>query len=254
MPPPLDPARRARRTGHCRSPAPRPPAACAAPIVSRFTPPSTAIGSERPLRSVSSRSHASLGSTSRMNACPPKPGWTVITSSRSTASRNGSTASAGVSGLMAIPACRPAWRIAPMTRAASSSASTWKTIRSLPARAKRSTYWSGALIIRWAWNGRTECGRRASTTTGPKLMLSTKWPSITSRWIESTPAASARSTSSPSAEKSAFRMLALICAPLIGRRPRPWQAGPAAAAPCLRAGRAAGRRRRRSLARGYRGR
>src|SRR5690606_12259004 len=40
-------------------------------------------------------------------------------------------------------------------------------------------------------------------TCGPKVMLGTKWPSITSRWIQSAPAAATASTSSPSREKSA---------------------------------------------------
>ena len=40
------------------------------------------------------------------------------------------------------------------------------------------------------------CGRSAFTTGGPKVMLGTKWPSITSRWIQSAPAASTARVSS----------------------------------------------------------
>ena len=68
----------------------------------------------------------------------PTPGWTVMTSSRSTWSSHGRTASAGVSGLRAIPGRLPARSISAITARGSSSASTWKTIRSLPACAKRS--------------------------------------------------------------------------------------------------------------------
>ena len=44
------------------------------------------------------------------------------------------------------------------------------------------------------------------TTSGPKVMLGTKWPSMTSTWIQSAPAASTARTSSPSLAKSAARI------------------------------------------------
>jgi hypothetical protein len=50
------------------------------------------------------------------------------------------------------------------------------------------------------------CGRSAFTTAGPIVMLGTKWPSMTSMWIQSAPAASIARTSSPSLAKSAERM------------------------------------------------
>src|ERR1700744_6036527 len=43
-------------------------------------------------------------------------------------------------------------------------------------------------------------------TSGPYEMLGTKCPSITSRWIQSAPAASTARTSSPSFEKSEARI------------------------------------------------
>ena len=61
-----------------------------------------------------------------------------MTRSKSTWSSHGTTASAGVSGFSAIPARLPARSISAMTARGSSSASTWKTMRSLPAWAKRS--------------------------------------------------------------------------------------------------------------------
>ena len=49
-------------------------------------------------------------------------------------------------------------------------------------------------------------GRSAFTTSGPMVILGTKWPSITSTWIQSAPAASTARTSSPSFAKSAARI------------------------------------------------
>ena len=43
-------------------------------------------------------------------------------------------------------------------------------------------------------------------TSGPKEMFGTKWPSMTSRWIQSAPAAVTSRTSSPSLAKSAARI------------------------------------------------
>src|SRR5271166_6038639 len=45
--------------------------------------------------------------------------------------------------------------------------------------------------------------RMASSTTGPRVMLGTNRPSITSTWIQSAPAASTAQTSSPKRVKSA---------------------------------------------------
>ena len=42
--------------------------------------------------------------------------------------------------------------------------------------------------------------------SGPMVMLGTKWPSMTSTWIQSQPAASMARTSSPSRAKSAERI------------------------------------------------
>jgi hypothetical protein len=50
------------------------------------------------------------------------------------------------------------------------------------------------------------CGRAARTRSGPKVMLGTKWPSITSMWIWSAPALSTASISAPSLAKSLARI------------------------------------------------
>ena len=67
------------------------PAAAASPAVSTLMPPSISISHARPRASISLRAAATLSSTSGMNACPPQPGFTLITSSRSIWSRYGST-------------------------------------------------------------------------------------------------------------------------------------------------------------------
>src|SRR5277367_3508586 len=55
-------------------------------------------------------------------------------------------------------------------------------------------------------------------TGGPKVMLGTKWPSITSRWIQSAPAATTARTSSPSLAKSADRIEGAMITGLDTRR------------------------------------
>src|SRR5689334_5840948 len=60
-------------------------------------------------------------------------------------------------------------------------------------------------------------------TGGPRVRLGTKWPSMTSTWSWSAPAASTRAIASPSAAKSADRMLGAI----LMVRPYPKAVGPA---------------------------
>src|SRR5215510_12463474 len=60
--------------------------------------------------------------------------------------------------------------------------------------------------MRWTSKGFLVTLRIPCITTGPKLILGTKCPSITSIWIQSAPASSMARTSSPSFEKSAERI------------------------------------------------
>src|SRR5207253_4137760 len=60
--------------------------------------------------------------------------------------------------------------------------------------------------IRWASIGSLVARRTASTTWGPKVRLGTKWPSMTSTWIRSAPAASASFTCSARRPMSAERI------------------------------------------------
>src|SRR5437588_604333 len=65
---------------------------------------------------------------------------------------------------------------------------------------------SGRSIIKWASIGSLVARRTASTTWGPKVRLGTKWPSMTSTWIRSAPAASASFTCSARRPMSAERI------------------------------------------------
>src|SRR6185312_4925124 len=75
-----------------------------------------------------------------------------------------------------------------------------------PALAKASRKGSHGAIIRCVSNVFLLSGRIAFTRSGPKEILGTKCPSITSRWIQSAPAASTARTSSPNLAKSAARI------------------------------------------------
>src|ERR1051326_5321416 len=77
---------------------------------------------------------------------------------------------------------------------------------SAPALAKACKYGSAGAIIRCTSRSFGVLRRSALTTSGPMVMLGTKWPSITSTWIQSAPAASTARTSSPSLAKFAERI------------------------------------------------
>ena len=57
------------------------------------------------------RSVLTFSSTSGINSCPPNPGCTLITSTRSTSSRTSKIISAGVSGFTDTPTLTPSERI-----------------------------------------------------------------------------------------------------------------------------------------------
>jgi len=59
------------------------PAAAIPPMLSAFTPPSISSRTVRPDASMRLRACASLVSALRMNFCPPNPGFTDISSTRS---------------------------------------------------------------------------------------------------------------------------------------------------------------------------
>src|SRR5712692_5598689 len=140
------------------------------------------------------RSRRILSGLWTMKFWPPKPGSTVITLTRTMYGRISRNISTDVAGLMATPASSPSSLIACTVRYSDVVASTWTSMRLAPAFAKASMNCSGCSIIRWASIGRSVTLRTASTTSGPKVKLGTKWPSMMSTWMRSAPAATASRT------------------------------------------------------------
>ena len=141
-----------------------------------------------------------------MNFWPPKPGFTVITQTRSARSSTCATASAGVPGLSATPARMPAARIAWSVRWTCGPASTCAVRMSAPAAAKASIEGSTGAIIRWTSITVVTWRRKAATAGGPKVRFGTKWLSITSTCTQSAPWSSTARISRPKSAKSAERI------------------------------------------------
>ncbi|AEH53145.1 hypothetical protein BCO26_1087 [Heyndrickxia coagulans 2-6] len=112
----------------------------------------------------------------------------------------------GVAGFKTTPGFTPRDRISWIVRWRCLHASTWTEIVSAPAFAKASKYWSGFSIIKWTSSGSFVTGRTAPTTSGPIVMFGTKWPSITSIWIQSAPPSSTSLISSPNFAKFADKI------------------------------------------------
>ena len=115
---------------------------------------------------------AILSSWSGMNACPPKPGSTVITSTRSTARRSGRMALPVVPGLerpRPPPASVPA--AGRSAACGSLSASMWKVMLSAPASANGSTKYAGSVTIRCTSSRRSVSAPDALNDAGPKRQV-----------------------------------------------------------------------------------
>ncbi len=93
-----------------------------------------------------------------------------------------------------------------MVPAMSSSASTWKLIKSAPALAKASTYRFGDAIIKCTSKNNLEYGRMVSIMGKPKEMEGTNMPSITSMCRYFTPLPSKSTSCSPSSQKFAAKI------------------------------------------------
>ena len=152
-----------------------------------------------------SRTSRILHSIVPMYFCPPKPGLTVMTRTMSMRSRTFSTADAGVAGLRATAAVAPSERMLSRVRCRWVHASACTMRREQPAFTYSAAMTSGVSTIRCASKGRSQWRRAAAITSGPKVRFGTNWPSITSHWIRSTPAASRSRTALPSSAKSAGR-------------------------------------------------
>ena len=112
------------------------PMAAQLPAVSGVTPPSISIWISR--SPIISASRAILGNWASMKLWPPKPGFTVITQTRSIRSRTHSIASGGVAGFSATPALAPSERMYCSERSRCGPASAWMVMMSAPALAKAS--------------------------------------------------------------------------------------------------------------------
>ena len=88
-----------------------------------------------------------------MKAWPPKPGLTLITSTRSRSPSNGSTTASGVAGLRTRPARLPRLLMSWTVRCGWGPASGWNEIVSAPASAKACTSGSTGETIRCTSKG-----------------------------------------------------------------------------------------------------
>src|SRR3954471_3268555 len=143
------------------------PAARHCLAVCGLTPPSTSRSIGLPSASIALRRAAILASWLSMKAWPPKPGLTLITSTRSRSPSTFSMAARGVAGLSTQPARLPCCLISWTGRWTCGPASGWNEMVSAPASAKAGTSGSTGVTIRWTSNGSRLCGRSAFTTTGP---------------------------------------------------------------------------------------
>src|SRR3989449_254269 len=198
------------------------PASATTGAVSTLIPPSTWISTARCSSSTYFRAARIFGKTSARNACPENPGWTVMTSSRSTSPRYGTLFSNGVAGFRTTPGRIPASRIARIVARTSWSLSTWTVRSSTPASTKAFTKSCGCVTIRWASNGTLVRGRIDLTMAGPIVRLGTKWPSITSMWSRSAPASDASRTWSPRRSKRADKIEGAILMAIEARKEASW--------------------------------
>src|SRR5688500_145926 len=83
------------------------PAAYTSAIVRRLIPPSTSSTAIDPAASNIVRARATFSTAYEMNSWPPKPGFTVMISRRSSSGMTSATDSTGVAGLSATPAAHP---------------------------------------------------------------------------------------------------------------------------------------------------
>jgi hypothetical protein len=146
-----------------------------------------------------------LGRVLLRNLWFPKPGWTVMTSSRSSSPITPSTAPSGVSGLRANPTFTPILLREDSAPLRFPQASTCTVMMSPPASTNLLRYFSGVSIMRWTLKGRSVLSLRQRITEGPTVRLGTKCPSITSQCRRSAPPLSTSLISSSSLPKSAER-------------------------------------------------
>jgi hypothetical protein len=185
---PPHPQKRERRGGRATKMADpatttRAPRATRSAALSALIPPSTSSSARAPTRSSRARARATLSSVSGMRGWPPKPGFTVMTSSRSSWVRISSTTTSGVAGQSAAPARTPASWIAAIVPWRWRTASTWTVMMVAPASTNSRRKRRGSSIIRWTSSGRPVERRITSTIDGPIEILGTNAPSMMSTWM-----------------------------------------------------------------------
>jgi hypothetical protein len=112
------------------------PAAATSGAVSAVTPPSTSMSMGR--SPISALMRATLSTIAGMKDWPPKPGLTLMTSTRSRRSSTYSMTLSGVPGFSETPAFLPRARIACSERSRCGPASACTVMMSEPALAKAS--------------------------------------------------------------------------------------------------------------------
>ncbi len=109
-----------------------------------------------------------------MNDCPPKPGFTDISSTMSILSSTWSSQFNGEAGFSTMPGLQPCSRISPIVRSTCSLASGWKVIHVAPALAKSGTMRSTGFTIRCTSIGAVmPAFLSASHTSGPIVRFGT---------------------------------------------------------------------------------
>src|SRR6202166_1124284 len=167
-------------------------------------PPSTSILKLSPSFARVLASASILRSAPRINFCPPKPGFTDITSTWWTISNTSSSISTGVAGLITTPGWQPCRSMRCRVRSRCTQASWCTEIQVAPASAKAGINSSGRSIIKWQSKITSGIAARSDLTTGgPMVIFGTKWPSITSTCSNVPPASSAVSASTASCAKFA---------------------------------------------------
>src|SRR4029079_5831762 len=105
------------------------PAATTRPTLWLSMPPSISTGAALPARSSSARTSRTLDSLRGMKVCPPNPGFTDMTRTKSTSPAISSRAPTGVAGLITTPALTPNALMACTVLCRWGRTSTWTEIR-----------------------------------------------------------------------------------------------------------------------------
>ena len=150
-----------------------------------FTPPSTSIHAEEPVRAISSRNCLTFFNVLGMNFCPPNPGFTLINNTISTSVIISSSMATGVEGFKVTPAFIPLSLICWTTRCKCVHASKCTFIIIAPNAFTSGMNFSGCTIIRCTSSGFSLNSATYFNTGKPNDILGTNTPSIISKCSQS---------------------------------------------------------------------